>query len=125
MRLRRASVLAVGVMNLEDLIIIKRNSDKEATATATATRAIMTLEDYLINHEPMPLVMVHGSSDQGVVRNKRVCSDEKVERKHKRMIKNRESAARSRARRKSSSPCVPTPPQEMKYQLRRTSSASF
>ncbi|KAK9170612.1 hypothetical protein Syun_002752 [Stephania yunnanensis] len=27
----------------------------------------MTLEDYLINHEPMPLVMVHGSTDQGVV----------------------------------------------------------
>ncbi|KAK9122538.1 hypothetical protein Sjap_012140 [Stephania japonica] len=135
----------------------------------------MTLEDYLVHHdEPMSLVTLHGSNvgvatqenrqlevslslpcvggllDAPTCGQKRLCSDEKVERKHKRMIKNRESAARSRARRKaytnelenkisrleeenrrlkeekqSSSPCVPTPPQETKYQLRRTSSASF
>ncbi|KAL4557993.1 hypothetical protein LXL04_036189 [Taraxacum kok-saghyz] len=72
-----------------------------------------------------------------------------VERRQKRMIKNRESAARSRARKQAYThelenkisrleeeneslrkqkevlPCVPPPPPQPKYQLRRTTSASF
>ncbi|KAJ4970812.1 hypothetical protein NE237_003911 [Protea cynaroides] len=49
-----------------------------------------------------------------------------VERRQKRMIKNRESAARSRARKQELEKMLPsTPPPEPKYQLRRTSSSSF
>ncbi|KAJ0671518.1 putative transcription factor bZIP family [Helianthus annuus] len=94
------------------------------------------------------------SSDTQMSGRKRVASgdlmDKTVERRQKRMIKNRESAARSRARKQAYThelenkvsrleeenerlkreqeaekalPCVPPP--EPRYQLRRTTSASF
>ncbi|KAF5729360.1 ABSCISIC ACID-INSENSITIVE 5-like protein 2 [Tripterygium wilfordii] len=48
-----------------------------------------------------------------------------VERRQKRMIKNRESAARSRARKQEMEKLLPRSPPEPKYQLRRTASAPF
>nr|DAD21858.1 TPA_asm: hypothetical protein HUJ06_023321 [Nelumbo nucifera] len=102
----------------------------------------------------MPIVTATSSDSQSTVERKRQFSDEMmektIERRQKRMIKNRESAARSRARKQAYTnqleneasklkktnkrlkrqkeiqmllPLDTTP--ELKYQLRRTSSASF
>ncbi|XP_010261155.1 PREDICTED: ABSCISIC ACID-INSENSITIVE 5-like protein 2 isoform X2 [Nelumbo nucifera] len=103
---------------------------------------------------PMPVVTVTSSDSQSTVERKQRFSDEMmektIERRQKRMIKNRESAARSRARKqaytnhlenkvselkktnkrlnrqKEIQMLLPLdPPLEPKYQLRRTSSTSF
>ncbi|KAF8405961.1 hypothetical protein HHK36_008041 [Tetracentron sinense] len=54
---------------------------------------------------PMPMVAATSSDSQAVVERKRPCSDEimekTIERRQKRMIKNRESAARSRAKKQA------------------------
>ncbi|KAI3514456.1 hypothetical protein L1887_12868 [Cichorium endivia] len=101
-----------------------------------------------------PSHLMHNLSDTQTPRRKRVASgdviEKTVERRQKRMIKNRESAARSRARKqaythelenkisrleeenerlkrhKEAGKVLPSaPPPEPKYQLRRTSSAPF
>ncbi|GLT67426.1 hypothetical protein SLA2020_397370 [Shorea laevis] len=103
---------------------------------------------------PMPAISSTSSGSQVAAERKRRCSDEMmektIERRQKRMIKNRESAARSRARkqaytnqlehevfhlRKTTSLLKKQKEMEMllssnptpkpKYQLRRTSSGSF
>uniref|UniRef100_A0A2P2JS57 ABSCISIC ACID-INSENSITIVE 5-like protein 2 n=1 Tax=Rhizophora mucronata TaxID=61149 RepID=A0A2P2JS57_RHIMU len=109
---------------------------------------------FLESQVPLPSTLVGSSSDTQAPARKRGMPEDviekSVERRHKRMIKNRESAARSRARkqaytnelenkvsrleeeneslrkRKELEKMLPSVlPPEPKYQLRRTSSAPF
>ncbi|KAI3682291.1 hypothetical protein L1987_82175 [Smallanthus sonchifolius] len=116
---------------------------------------LMPAHQQPINEVAYPETQMTISSDTQTVGRKRVASEDlvekSVERRQKRMIKNRESAARSRARKQAYTHEVETkvsrleeeneilkreqeaekalpfapPPPEPKYQLRRTSSALF
>ncbi|XWS65415.1 hypothetical protein CRYUN_Cryun05aG0110900 [Craigia yunnanensis] len=120
---------------------------------AIGATAVMDVS-YPENQVPLPSPLMGTLSDTQAFGRKRGAPEDmvekNVERRHKRMIKNRESAARSRARKQAYTnelenkvsrleeenerlrkrkelekmlPCAPPP--EPKYQLRRTSSASF
>ncbi|ESW33816.1 hypothetical protein PHAVU_001G101000 [Phaseolus vulgaris] len=78
--------------------------------------------------EAMPSSLMGALSDSQTAGRKRAASgnviEKTVERRQKRMIKNRESAARSRARKQEIEKVLPSaPPPDPKHQLRRTSSA--